>query len=67
MHVQIASPKRTTLKQKANVEPPWKKMKLLGNAPEDLNEKVIKPTFPIVDESSKFINSSYCLLISKNS
>jgi hypothetical protein len=49
------------------VEPPLKKMKLLGNALEDLNKKVIKPMFPIVDESSKFINSSYYLLISKNS
>ncbi len=42
-------------------------MKLLGNATEDLNKKVIKPMSPIVDESSKLINSSYCFLISKNS
>jgi hypothetical protein len=67
MHVQTAFPEHITLKQKANMEPPLKKMKLLGNVPEDLNKKVIKPTSPIMDESSKFINSSPYLLISKNS
>lgn len=56
----------TTLKHKASVEPPLKKMKLLGNALKDLNEKFIKPTSPTMDESNKFIDSSCCLLILNN-
>jgi len=67
MHVQIASLEHAALKYKTNVEPPLKKMKLLGNVLEDLNKKVIKPTSPIVDESNKLINNSYHFLISKNS
>jgi hypothetical protein len=67
MHVQIAFLKHAIFKQKANVEPPLKKMKLLGNAPKDLNKKLTKPTSPIVEESSKLISSSYCILISNNS
>jgi hypothetical protein len=67
MHVQIASPEHTTFKQKTNVESPLKNRKILGNVPEDSNKKLIKPTSPIVDESSKLINSSCYLLISKNS
>jgi hypothetical protein len=49
------------------VEPPLKKMKLFGNAFKDLTKKFIKTTFPVVDESNKFINFSYCPLISNNS
>jgi hypothetical protein len=67
MHVQIASLEHASLKHKASVEPPLKKMKFFGNAFKDLNTKFIKPTSPIVDKSSKFINSSYYLLISNNS
>jgi hypothetical protein len=66
MHVQTTSLEHITLKHKANVELPLKKMKLLGNALEDLN-KIIKSTSPIVHEFSKFINSSCYFLISKDS
>ncbi len=67
MHVQTTSLEHTTFKHKASVEPPLKNLKLFGNVLEDLNNKLINPTSPTMNMSSKLINYSYLPLISNNS